>query len=101
MRVLLLLCCSLMLSSAAQAQSGCPACNMLFQQGAGQCQYYRNNYQMYQYCMATVQQNVGRCMQACAGGGGYGGGGYGGGGYGYPGQNVPLCQQYPNNPACR
>lgn len=23
------------------------------------------------------------------------------GGPGAPGQNVPLCQQYPNNPACR
>jgi hypothetical protein len=83
-------------SGLRMAQYGCSACNTLYQQGAGQCQYYRSYDQQYRYCMASVQRNVGQCMQMCASGGGYGGGGYG-----YPGQNVPLCQQFPNNPACR
>jgi hypothetical protein len=72
------------------AQNGCYACNMLYQQGAAQCQAFRYNYQQYRYCMTAVQQNAGQCMQACAGGG-----------YPGPGRNVPLCQQFPNNPACR
>jgi hypothetical protein len=89
-------------SGLRMAQSDC-GCNMLYQQGASQCQGFQAyNYQQYQYCMAAVQQNVGQCRQACAsggyGGGGYGGGGYGGGGYG--GGGMTLCQQFPNNPAC-
>jgi hypothetical protein len=71
---------------------GCSQCNMLYQQ----CEAFKMyGYQQYQACMAVAQQNVQQCMQQCASG-------MGGGGYPYPpGQNVPLCQQFPNNPACR
>ena len=83
-------------SGLRMAQSDCSACNMLYQQGAGQCQAFRYSNEQYGACMAVVQQNAGQCMQACAGGMG--------GGYG-PGPAYPrgrtLCEQFPNNPACR
>jgi hypothetical protein len=77
-------------SGLRMAQSDCSACNMLYQQGAGQCQAFGYSNDQYRYCMAMVQQNAQQCMRACASGA-------------YPGtgMNVPLCQQFPNNPACR
>ena len=84
-------------SGLRMAQGGCSACNMLYQQGASQCQAYGGGDQ-YRYCMAVVQQNVGQCMQMCASGGG--GGGYGPN-PGYPPRGQTLCETYPNNPACR
>jgi hypothetical protein len=76
-------------SGLRMAQGGCSQqCNMLYQQ----CEAFRMyGNQQYQACMSVAQQNVQQCMQQCGGGGGYPG----------TGQNVPLCQQYPNNPACR
>src|SRR4051812_7655007 len=73
-------------SGLRMAQGGCSACNMIYQQGAGQCQAFGYGSQQYRYCMATVQQNVRQCMQACASGV------YPGGG-----TNTPLCQQFPTN----
>jgi len=86
----------------AQRRSACPGCDMLYQQAVYQCEAFKMyGYAQYRACMMVAQQNAGRCMQACAAGmGGYG---YPSGpAYPYPpGQNVPLCQQYPTNPACR
>lgn len=86
----------------AQYGSGCPDCDMFYQQSIGQCEAFRMyGDQQYRACIIVAQQNVGRCMQAC--GGRMGGNGYSPGPvYPYPpGENVPLCRQYPNNPACR
>jgi hypothetical protein len=48
-------------SGLRMAQSDC-GCNMLYQQGAGQCQAFGFDQNQYRYCMAVVQQNVNQCM---------------------------------------
>lgn len=76
-------------SGLRMAQSDC-GCNMLYQQGAGQCQAFGFDQNQYRYCMAVVQQNVNQCMLACRNGGGFAGGGV----------NHSFCQTYPTAPGC-
>jgi len=74
----------------AMAQD-CSGCDMLYQQGAGQCEAFRMyGNEQYDACLMTAQQYASQCLQQCMRGGGYPG----------TGQSTTLCQEFPNNPAC-
>jgi hypothetical protein len=72
------------------AQYSCDAgCNMVYQQGAGQCEGFRMyGNQQYSACMMQVQQNAQVCMQRCRSGT-------------LPSQGMSYCQQYPGAACCR
>jgi hypothetical protein len=72
------------------AQYNCASgCNMVYQNGAAQCQYFRANEYQYRACMMQAQQNAQVCMQQCTSG------------TLPPAQNMPYCQQFPSAPCCR
>jgi hypothetical protein len=72
------------------AQYSCAAgCNMVYQNGAAQCEFFRAVYDQYRACMAQAQQNAQACKHQCDSG------------TLPPAGNTPFCQQYPSAACCR
>jgi hypothetical protein len=75
-------------AGAAMAQVSCSAgCNMIYQQGASQCQVYGAYPQQYAACIQAAQGYAAQCMQRCASGT-------------LPNTNNPFCDTYPTAQGC-